>query len=688
MSHPTRALAAFCAALLLAVVTTAPAPGQPPPQRPAHPPNVILIVADDLGWNAVGYHGGFVKTPNIDRIARSGVELDRFYVSPMCSPTRASLMTGRYPLRFGMGRSVVRPWAKFGLPPEERTLPEALAGAGYARRAAFGKWHLGHLAPEWHPLAQGFTEFKGCYNGAADYFTRVRDGEVDWHRGREPLDENGYTTDLIADAAASFVARQPKDAPFFCYVAFTAPHDPLQAPDKYLAPYAHLDRNAKDGKPSPKQLAAAMTACMDDGIGRIMTAVENAGVSRNTFVWLISDNGGVRRIPDTNAPLRAGKLTVYEGGVRVPSAVWWPGVLEGGRKITTPLAAVDVLPTVLGTCVPQLADMGAAGPLDGHNALDVLSGKAPAGDLASRDLYCFSGQEGPEAEQLAMIAPDGWKLVIAGPDVRRAGGYQTPQHRVELFHLSEDPLERTDLAAGQPERVAALAKKLVAFRRSEPAASLPPMNRKPADFRPPPHWRNPAAAAAPAAPAAAVSPAGAASRRPAARANILAIREGNWKLLVSRDGAGEITHAGPGHDRVHRCTQREVVPLVCIDHPRRERAGEPPERTEGRAGTDGRRHRGAPHDQPATVHGGDHALLRPCPEPMVPACRLARRPRRSTTKPAARMSTAADDGSGSTTRYACSCPEGWVPPPTIARPSSEMASALFSVQPRSASSSP
>src|SRR5688500_9911156 len=179
-------------------------------------------------------------------------------------------------MRYGMGRTVVRPWIKSGLPPEERTLPEALAEAGYARRGAFGKWHLGHLAPQWHPLSQGFTAFKGCYNGAVDYFDRSRDGQTDWHVNGDDVQEKGYTTDLIADAASAFVRDRARTGPFFCYVACTAPHEPFAAPDQYLAQYAHLDDDPADGKPSPKQLLAAMTACMDDGIGRILKSIEEA----------------------------------------------------------------------------------------------------------------------------------------------------------------------------------------------------------------------------------------------------------------------------------------------------------------------------------------------------------------------------------------------------------------------------
>jgi arylsulfatase A-like enzyme len=461
-------------------------------------PHIVLIVADDLGWNAVGYHGGFVKTPNIDRIAKQGVELDRFYVSPMCSPTRAGLMTGRYPMRFGMARSVVRPWAKFGLPPEERNLPKALAEVGYQHRGAFGKWHLGHLAPQWHPLAQGFTEYKGAYNGAADYLTRDRDGETDWHVNGDDVEEKGYTTDLIADAACTFISEHAKSGPMLCYVPFSAPHEPLQAPDKYIKRYANLDDNPNDDHPSDKRKLAAMVACMDDGIGRILGAIEKAGITKDTVVWFLSDNGGIGSIHGNNAPLRAAKLTVYEGGVRTPAAVWWPSVIEGGRKIETPIVNVDVMPTLValaGGVVVAAANSDK--PLDGVDVSGVLAGKESK--IPPRDLYFFTGQTGLETEQIAVTSPEGWKLVIKGPDVRRPGGFRTPQHKVELFNLADDPIEKTDHAAEKPEIVAQLGAKAVAFRQSEPKHSLPPINRKPRDFHPPPRWHNaPAAATAPA----------------------------------------------------------------------------------------------------------------------------------------------------------------------------------------------
>ena len=448
-------------------------------------PNIILIVADDLGYNTVGYKGDWIKTPSIDRIANEGVAFDRFYVSPMCSPTRAGLLTGRYAMRLGMARSVVRPWMNVGLSPAEETIAEALGKAGYKHRGAFGKWHLGHLAPQYHPLAQGFTEFEGMYNGAADYWTRDRNGENDWHVNRTPTVKKGYSTDLIADAAAAFVRKHAADGPFFCYVPFSAPHDPLQAPDAYLAKYQDLDNTPSDGKPSDRQALAAMVTCMDDGIGRIMKAVEDSGATSRTLVWFMSDNGGLLHIPGVNKPYRQGKLTTYEGGVRVPAAAWWPGKVSGGRRIAEPVANIDLLPTLLAAAQ---VDFKAEKPLDGVNMWPVVSGAAEK--ASSRELYFFDGQSGSAREQIAVIGKDGWKMIVTGPDIRR-GGFQTPQHKVELFNLAADSGEAKDLSGQEPDRVASMGKKLVEFRNLEPKDSFGPENKPKQGWRPPPQWENP-----------------------------------------------------------------------------------------------------------------------------------------------------------------------------------------------------
>lgn len=483
MMQHLRLTATVSVALFALLAFVAPVYAQNAETKTARP-NIVVIVSDDQGWNTPSYKGGYVKTPNVDRIATQGVQLDRFYVSPMCSPTRAGLLTGRYPMRFGMARSVVRPWAEFGLPPEEVTLPEALATGGYAHRGAFGKWHLGHLAPQWHPMSQGFTTFTGMYNGAGDYFTRKRDTETDWHVDAEDVEVEGYTTDLIAGAASAFIAKNAKSGPFLCYVPFSSPHDPLQVPQKYLDQYKDLAE--ADGKPSEKQRVAAMIACMDDGIGRIMKSLEDTGVADNTIIWFHSDNGGIGKIKGNNAPLRGAKLTVYEGGIRVPSAVWWPGKIEGGRKVETPIVNVDVMPTLL-----FLAGVEKTGgkEFDGMDVSGALTG-ATSRNLPARDVYAFNGQQGLEDEQNALIDAEGWKLIVIGPDIRREGGVKAKGLKVELFNLARDPFEKDDLAAQHADIVKRLGEKLVAFRNSEPEDSLDPINRAPRNFQPPPKWHN------------------------------------------------------------------------------------------------------------------------------------------------------------------------------------------------------
>src|SRR5687768_9079249 len=206
-------------------------------------PNIVILLADDLGRADLGYAGSEIKTPNIDRLVTTGVRLDRFYACPVCSPTRAGLLTGRWPIRHGIMRTVIPPWSTHGLPLEERTLADALREAGYARRGVFGKWHLGHAKRAFLPPQRGFTHFYGHYNGALDYFTHVREGEVDWHRDNETVKEEGYATDLIAREAVRFVEEAPVSSPFFLYVPFNAPHSPFQAKPDDLARYPNRQGN-------------------------------------------------------------------------------------------------------------------------------------------------------------------------------------------------------------------------------------------------------------------------------------------------------------------------------------------------------------------------------------------------------------------------------------------------------------
>ena len=438
-------------------------------------PNIVIIVADDLGWNAIGYHNADVKTPNLDRLCSQGVELDEFYVSPMCSPTRAGLMTGRYPIRFGCARSVIPPSCDFGLPLTETTLAEALSSAGYEKRGVFGKWHLGHLQTKWHPTNRGFTDFSGCYNGAIDYFTFERDGQTDWHHNENSFQPKGYATTIIGDDAVEFIrTAATTKKPFFCYVPFTAPHHPLQAPQNYIDQYRSV-------KNKDKQLYYAMITAMDDQIGRIMAAIDEAGIDEETIVWFFSDNGGVAKIRAINAPLHGSKLTTFDGGVRTPACVRYPGVYPAGMKFTEPTAFIDVLPTVLSLADTTPEEAGCK-PLDGLDLNPVLTGQEK--QLPERELYFYSGQQGEASETIAVQSKP-WKLVVVGPAIGKDLG---ESEKVLLYKLSEDPNEQSDLSAAYPEIVEALTAKLIEFRKLQPADGVPPYNANRKGFVTPKDW--------------------------------------------------------------------------------------------------------------------------------------------------------------------------------------------------------
>jgi arylsulfatase A-like enzyme len=455
------------AAILLAALAV-PALAADPPR-----PHVVFFVADDLGTGDVGYNGGEIKTPHIDRLADAGAKLSAFYVQPVCSPTRAALMTGRYPIRHGLQVGVVRPWAQYGLPLEERTLPQALKEAGYAT-AIVGKWHLGHFKPDYLPTRRGFDRQYGHYNGALDYFTHDRDGGHDWHRDDRVNRDEGYATHLLAREACKIVADHDAKKPLFLYVPFNAVHSPHQVPEKYKAPYAAFKE--------PRRTYAGMLAAMDEAIGQVVAAVEKKGLHKDTLFVFTSDNGGPQ--PGTvtsNGKLRAGKGTVYEGGVRVAAFAAWDGQIRPGSVVTEPLHIVDWYPTLL-----KLA----AASLDQKLPLDGLDAWATVAD----------GKPTPHKEILLNATPTGggirvgdWKLVLNGG--RDAGDNPAPKKKkaapapaVELFHLAEDPSESKNLAADKPDKVAELRARYDHYAR----AAVPPKARpKPADFKSPKVWGEP-----------------------------------------------------------------------------------------------------------------------------------------------------------------------------------------------------
>jgi arylsulfatase B len=441
-------------------------------QQHAEKPNIIFILADDLGWNDVGFHGGVPKTPNIDRLAEQSLELSRFYVAPICTPTRAGIMTGRYPIRFGMMRAVIPPWRKYGLPPKEETLPEMLGRGGYANRAALGKWHLGHSDPKYHPLNQGFTYFYGAYNGALDYFIHKREGELDWHQDFEPNYDEGYVTDLLTNEAVSYIKRHKDDSsPFFLYLPYTAPHAPQQAPEEYLKMYPELEGETK--------VHAAMVTAMDDGVGKIMKTLKKTNLQKETLLFFVSDNGGAQRYGASNAPLRGQKQEVFEGGVRAVAMVRWPGHISTGKTpFETPMSMVDIFPTL-----QSIAGVSQSGgkPLDGIDLSSVFHGDQTK---LEREVYNYWGQQ-KNRERLA-IWKDGWKLIYNGPDIQNANSDN--QSSLYLFNLKKDSEEEENLVERYPEKVPPMLHKLKEFRKLQPQNGLPPYGAGRAGFSAPENW--------------------------------------------------------------------------------------------------------------------------------------------------------------------------------------------------------
>ena len=302
-------------------------------------PNIVYILADDLGWADVGFHGTEIKTPNIDKLAAAGTKLESFYVLPVCTPTRSALMTGRYPIRYGRQFNVIRPNSQFGLSLDERLLPQALREAGYAT-ALVGKWHLGDFQPAYLPMARGFEhQFGFCSHG--EHFMHFPKGDCGLMRDQKPITEEGYLAHMTANEAIRLMEQRDTQKPLFLYVAFNAVHNPLECPPEYAKPYAALGPT--------RSIYAGMTAAMDEDIGKILAAIEKNGMGTNTLVIFHSDNGGLTTKGKiaSNLPLRAGKGSLYEGGVRVPACATWAGHIPAGAVIKEPLHVVDWYPTLL-----------------------------------------------------------------------------------------------------------------------------------------------------------------------------------------------------------------------------------------------------------------------------------------------------------------------------------------------------
>lgn len=411
---------------------------------PAGKPNIVYIIVDDLGYRDTGFAGNpVIKTPNLDRLAKEGTILDCLYGQPLCSPTRAALMTGRYPVHTGV-YAVVFPRAPWGLPLAERTMAEALRDGGY-ETAMVGKWHLGESDERFLPTRRGFDHQYGSWFGMIDYFTHKRGDFVDWHRNDQPSADKGYATSLAGEEACRVIREKNPDKPLFLYLAFHAVHEPFQAPAEDEAAYPNLQGERKT--------YAAMVSAMDTAVGKVVAALQEAGLRENTLIVFSSDNGGYQpgELAD-NTPLRSGKSTLYEGGVRLSAFVNWPGRVPAGRRIEEPLHVIDWLPTFT-----NLTGVGSKGglPLDGKDIWPVIT----AGARTPHDAILLSGTTGPLP---AAVRMGDFKLLVGASELQVAKRpLQRPEEMaVELYNLASDKEEKFDLAATNPGKVAEMRARL------------------------------------------------------------------------------------------------------------------------------------------------------------------------------------------------------------------------------------
>ena len=407
-------------------------------------PNVLIFLSDDVGWAEYGFQGSKdIPTPNIDSIAKNGVRFTQGYVAATyCSPSRAGLMTGRYPTRFGHEFNSVA--AQAGLSLEETTIADRFHDLGYAT-CAVGKWHLGGK-PEYQPTKRGFDEFFGTLANTPFFHpTQFVDSRVS-SEVKKIEDPDFYTTDKYAERAVDWLGKQKKDQPWLLYVPFNAQHAPLQAPEKYLDRFKNITAEKR-------QLFAAMMSAMDDAVGKILGKVREMGEEEDTLVFFLSDNGGpTRQTTSNNLPLRGFKMTTWEGGTRIPFSFQWKGKIPAGKTYENPIIQLDILPTALAAAGVE-ADP--AWKLDGVNLLPYLTGKNS--DLPHKTLYWRYG------DQWAVRDGD-WKLVAGN------GGDLT---NGELYNLTDDKAESKNLAADNADKVRELKTLYAAWNAEQAPPSFP-----------------------------------------------------------------------------------------------------------------------------------------------------------------------------------------------------------------------
>ncbi len=414
-------------------------PGSAADRLPAKP-NFVFIIADDLGWNDVGYHGSEINTPRLDRLATEGVQLDQHYVTPVCWTTRDCLLLGRGTDVLSAVESGDTHPARLPQPPDTTSLAAALRSIGYTTHIS-GKWHINSMDPKLRPLQHGFDTSYGYLHGQIDPYLphHYKKNNDTWHRNDVLFDEPGHVTDLLTDEAVR-VIESDHARPFFLYVAYSVPHYPLDEPEEWTKPY--------EGKIDDpwRRLFAGCVSHMDDAVGRIVDSLDRTGQRENTMLVFISDNGGQKdwkapkehydgRYQDhttlgNNLPLNGWKAQVYEGGIRVPTIVSWPGRVPADSKVDDVVCVLDWMPTFCG-----LAGHSVRLEAGGQDIWPVIAGKAGPDPRTLR--WKFGGR--------TAVRLGDWKLVVA-----------KNADRAELFNLAKDPSESKNLASQMPDKVAEL----------------------------------------------------------------------------------------------------------------------------------------------------------------------------------------------------------------------------------------
>lgn len=428
----------------------------------AETPNLVLILTDDQGYGDVGFNGcEDIPTPHIDRIAKEGVRFTNGYVTyPVCSPSRAGMITGRYQGRFGYRRNpTLNPFdPKAGLPLEEDNMAEILRKVGY-RSGIIGKWHLG-THPRFRPNARGFDEFYGFVAGGHRYFPKDLiymdiesvDRKGGWYktkllRNETRIETDEYLTDELSNEAVDFIRRNRESA-FFLYLSYNAPHTPMQASPKYIDRFVHIDDKLR-------RTYAAMVSAVDDGVGRVLDTLDELDLAEDTLVFFLSDNGGASNNGSDNGRLREGKGTIYEGGMRVPFAFRWPGRVPAGVDYENPISSMDILGTMAALTEVEIAKER---PLDGVNLMPYVTG---AEKTAPHDLLFWSMFD----KEHAAIRSGSDKLISMASD---QGGDQ-------LYRLDQDIGEAEDRLKSEKERAEQLRERLQDWEAQLKPAAFDPL---------------------------------------------------------------------------------------------------------------------------------------------------------------------------------------------------------------------